>query len=239
MCEKLIYPLGFKLGCNRRKSRFGQVCKTAEDGIETIPRDQWNELIGLVSLRNNVHVVLDQGSAGSCATESTTQGVMIVRDVARLPFELLNPWSIYHFTSGGRDNGSSIDENLVHARDYGVLSESYWPRSKGWKADPPSDWKAHAAPFQIDEFFDIATEEELGSAVLKGYAVVFGSSGHSCIITSLLSDSKAAYCNSWDESWGDHGYGTIALRSINWSYGSFAIRLATSDGGTPVPPPTV
>lgn len=232
--DRLIIPDGCRTGCLPRSSKFGDVCKLAADGIELIPRDQWKDLIGTVSLRPCVRQILDQDGAGSCATESTTQSEMIGREVAGLPFVLLNPWSIYRVTSGGRDNGSSIDENLVFARDTGILPEAYWPRSKGFRATPPDGWEKVAARYRIDEFFDIGSIDEVGSALLRGFAVVFGWSGHSCIMTRLLSTITAEYANSWGD-WGDQGFGKINLNSINFGYGAFATRSVVIPSDEDVP----
>lgn len=222
--DTLILPPGKAFGCLPRKSKFGECCKPMADEIEVIPRDQWPALIANgVSLRPHVKTVLDQDGVGSCATESTTQSVMIGRSVAGVPHVLLNPWSIYRVTSGGSDRGSNIDANLEFARDNGILPESYWPRSKGWRATPPAGWKAVAAQYRIKEFYDIATVEEAGTALLLGFPVVFGWNGHSCCLTTLLSPTVAEYINSWGE-WGDEGFGKVNLASINFGYGLFAVR---------------
>jgi len=226
--EKLIIPPGRATGCLKRKSKFGEVCQAFSERITTIPRDDWKNYIGKVSLRPFVKTVLDQDGVGSCATESTASAKMISQVAAGEPHILLNPWSIYRVTSGGRDQGSSIDTNLEFARDVGILPESYWPRSKGWRADPPSGWKDVAPQNKIKEFFDIRNELEVGSALLKGFAVVFGWQGHSCILTTLLSDTIAEYLNSWGD-WGDKGFGKIALRDINWGYGAWAVRSEQPD----------
>ncbi len=230
----IVYPPGYRAGCNRRATKFGACCRLLADEVETIPRDDWQQWIGKVSLRPHVKTILDQNGYGSCATESPTQGLMIVRDVGGHPFVLLNPLSIYRVTSGGSDNGSSIDENLAFARTVGILPEAYWPRSKGFHATPPAGWQAEAAKYKIGEFYDIATEDEFGSALLRGFAVVFGWSGHSVIATSLLSTTKFEYANSWGD-WGDQGFGTLALSSVNWGYGAFAIRTPLSNDA-PAPP---
>lgn len=226
MSDTLIIPPGKVTGCLPRKSKFGVCCNPMADEITVIPRSQWAGSIGNVSRRKNVRQILDQDGVGSCATESTTQGVMITRDADGCPFELLNPWSIYRVTSGGRDNGSSIDENLEFARDIGILPESYWPRSKGWRATPPDGWKDVAARYRIKEFYDIANTEEVGTALILGFPVVFGWSGHSCILTALLSETEAEYANSWTPDWGDQGFGKIKLSSINFDYGAWCIRAA-------------
>ncbi len=230
----LEIPEGKATGCNPRKTEFGDCCKVLEDVVDIIPRDKWSGLIGKVDLRLKVKQVIDQGQIGSCATCSTTQGVMISRELAGFNFVMLNPLSIYRITSGGRDNGSSIDENLQQARNVGILPEEYWPYSKGFRADPPDGWEKVAAPYRIDEFFDIEDIEQVGTALLKGFAVVFGWSGHSCIMTSLKSTTEAEYCNSWGD-WGDQGFGRIKLNSINFGYGVFAIRSPINDGSIVVP----
>lgn len=223
----LIIPAGKAKGCNPRISRYGACCKLLSDAVEIIPRDKWAGLIGQVSLRPFVNQILDQASNGSCACESTTQGVMIARAVADAPFVLLNPLSIYRVTSGGRDQGSSIDENLSFARETGILPESYWPRSKGFRATPPSGWQKVAAEYKLDEFFDVGSVAEFGTALLRGFAVVFGWEGHSVIATRLLSATKFEYANSWSESWGDAGFGTLDLDEINFGYGAFAVKTTT------------
>jgi len=230
---QLILPEGYVTGCLPRKTRFATSCKALADDIETIPRDKWAHLIGKVDLRLNVRQVIDQQNYGSCAACSTTQALMITRDVAGAPFTFLNPLSIYRVTSGGRDNGSSIDENLAFARDTGVLPENYWPYSKGFKAMPPTGWQHVAKGYRIQEFWDIGSVDELGTALLKGFAVVFGWQGHSCVFTRLLSDTEAEYCNSWGKEWNGNGMGRLRLNQVNWGYGSFALRTSTHAGPDP------
>jgi hypothetical protein len=227
MSSRLIVPDGKATGCNPRVTRFGDCCRLLSDEIEIIPRDKWAGLIGQVNLRPFVSQILDQASNGSCACESTTQGDMIIRAVEGKPFVLLNPLSIYRVTSGGSDQGSSIDENLAFARETGILPESYWPRSKGFRATPPTGWEKVADDWRIDEFFDIGTVEELGSALLRGFPVVFGWQGHSCVFTRLLSSTKAEYANSWGADWNGEGFGTLNLDSVNFGYGCFASKTTT------------
>jgi hypothetical protein len=232
--DRLIVPDGKKTGCLPRKSRYGDVCRLLSDAIKVFPRDRWKEFIGKVSLWPHSYVTLDQDGAGSCATESTAGGVMTMRSCANQPRELLNPWSIYRVTSGGVDNGSSIDENLQFARDIGILPEAYWPRSKGWKATPPSAWKTVAAKYKIDEFFDIGTVAEVGTALVEGFVVIFGWEGHSCYLIELVSETTARFKNSWG-AWGDKGTGLIDLSAINFGYGAFAIRSVVDSNQGPVP----
>jgi len=227
MIDELIIPPGKASGCLPRKSKFGDVCKVFSEEIEVIPIAHWDELIGEVSLRLDVPIIFDQDGVGSCATESATQSVQVVREVNGLEFVELNPWFVYHTTSEGSDSGSSIDDNLVFIRKNGVAPVSVWPRSKGWKAEPSDEAKKEALKYRIDEFYDIATWEEFGSALLMGFPVVFGYSGHSVLAVELLSKNKLLYANSWDESWGDKGFGILSSSSIHWGYGAWATRSVT------------
>jgi hypothetical protein len=236
--RRLYVPRGKATGCNPRHHPFATRCPAFAEKFHAIPVGDWPELLKVRrSLRPSVSVILDQGKVGSCAFESTTQALHISRATKGLPFILLNPWSGYCFTGGTRNGGSSIDDNLEHARDVGILPESVWPRSKGFSRRPPKSLlDEHASQFQIEEFWDINTVEEIGTALLLGFPVVFGWSGHSCVFTDLLDVDTAEYCNSWSADWGDNGFGKLTLRSVNFKYGCFALRTVTEANTDPTPP---
>ena len=230
MSDQLIIPPGKKTGCLQRKSRVGQWCPMASERIETIPQGEWAELLKGITLSQHVKQVLDQDGVGSCATESTTQSIMMTREMEGQPFELLNPWFIYHTSSGGRDSGSSVDENLVFAREKGVAPESVWPRSKGWRATPTAEAYEAALDYRIEEFYDVQSVLEIGSCLLKGFVVVFGWKGHSVAFTDMLSPTKGRYINSWSASWSGDGFGELNFSSVNFGYGCWCIRTAKLTG---------
>lgn len=225
--QPFIVPDGMSTGCLPRASRVGQWCPLMSERVPVIPPAQWPDLIGEIELRSFVNAVKNQGNVGSCATESTTQGVEIVEVLSGQLWVELNPWFIYHTTSGGRDQGSSIDTNLAFVRQNGVAPESIWPRSKGWQARPSADAVEAAKLHRIDEWYDCTTVAEIGTALLLGFPVIFGWNGHSCIFTHLLNTTTAQYCNSWSPQWGDKGFGELRLSSVNFQYGAFAIRTST------------
>lgn len=223
------YPEGRIPGCLPRSWRPGTLCPMASEHIKIIPRADWAALAAQnKGLRPFVKVVLNQGSVGSCATEATAGAVMITRAYAGLDHVLLNPWSIYATTSGGRDRGSSIDENLAFARDHGVCPESVWPRSKGWNAKPTASAMEVAKKFRIAEFYDISTIDEMVSALLQGFAVVYGSNGHAVCKVQHVDETKGIDLNSWDTTWGDGGFGVWATyRAVDFRYGAFAVRAVS------------
>lgn len=225
-----VFPNGYKPGCLPRKSKPGEWCPMASERIKLIPSADWDEAAKELgdSVRQHITFLLDQDGAGSCATESTTESDMTIRAVAGLPFVLLNPWFIYHTTSGGRDTGSSIDENLAFVRENGIAPESVWPRSKGWKAKPSAEAVEAAKQYRIDEFYDIANVNEMVSALLTGFVVVYGADGHSVLKIQHLDAKRGLDLNSWGEGWGDKGFGVWATyNAVNWSYGAFAVRVAS------------
>jgi len=235
--SELIVPPGRATGCLPRVTKVGECCPVFGEKIKVVPAGEWSDWIGEIERRPHVHKIKDQGGVGSCATQSVSQAVEIVRSVQGNKFEELNPLSIYRITSGGRDRGSNIDTNLKHVRDVGILPESYFPHdNRNWKASPPSGWEEVAKNYRIDEFFDITTTEEVGSALLIGFPVCFGWEGHSCVLLELLNETEALYANSWGTGWGDAGFGTIKLSQINFSYGAFAVRTSTqADDAVPLP----
>lgn len=224
--DRLIIPAGKKAGCLPRASKPGYYCSLFEDKVPVIDPSDWTSIIGEVELRSFVRKIKDQNGVGSCATESTSQAVEMVRNWESQDWVELNPWSLYYFSSGGQDNGSSIDTNLKLARDQGICPESIWPRSKGWQAKPSADAMEAAKLYTIQEFYDITTIAEFGTALLLGFPVVFGWSGHSVVATQLLTTTTFEYANSWAPSWGDQGFGTLRLSSVNFNYGAFAVRTA-------------
>ena len=227
--SSIDFPPGFRAGCLPRRSRYGDICAPFADQIKVIPREKWAGMIGEISLREKVEIVFDQNGYGSCATESSTQSDQVCRAAIGLPFVQLNPLFVYHTTSGGGDNGSNIDDNLVFLREKGVAPESIWPRSKGFRATPSKEAYAEALKYRIVEFFDIASWEEFGTALLLGFPVVFGYSGHSILATELIDETTLEYVNSWGD-WGDKGFGRLKSSSIMWQYGAWAVRSVVVPG---------
>lgn len=222
----LIIPPGKKTGCKLRTTRPGDLCSLFGERIPVIPVSDWGDLIGEVELRSCVTQILDQDGVGSCAAESTTQAVMIARKLEGQEFVLLNPWSIYATTSGGVDDGSSIDANLAFVRANGICPESVWPRSKGWRAHPTTEAVEAAKQYKISEFYDLGTTQEIGTALLLGFPVIMGWNGHSVVLSQLLNTTTAEFANSWASTWGDQGFGSVKLSAINFGYGCYAVRTA-------------
>jgi len=212
-------------GCLPRKTRPGER-PMAEGRIKLVPESEWDALAKQISLRPHRRTLLDQNGFGSCASESSTQALMLDRVLQGLPHVPLNPLFVYGRVNGGRDGGSSIDDNIDFLVKHGCAPESVWPRSKGWRAEPSKEAWAAAAEFRILEYWDISTVAEFVSALLCGMPVVHGAKGHAiCAV-----EHKGPYpliLNSWGQ-WEDDGYGRwCGYNEVNWGYGAWAARAAT------------
>lgn len=225
MSMEYATPPEFRSGCLLRTSLPGERCPLFGDRIEVIPKAEWAAHIGQVSLRPYVTEIFDQDGVGSCASESSTQALQIALAFAGRPWVQLSPWFVYRSVSGGRDSGSSIDDNLEFLRTSGSCPMEMLPRSGGWKAKPSAEAVEAAKSYRIDEYYDITTAEEFGTALLKGFPVVYGRSGHAIVAVELVSPSEIRYCNSWGD-WGDGGFAVESLSKVNWGYGAFAVRTA-------------
>jgi len=232
--SELIIPPGKKSGCLPRLWLPGKAFPLFEDRLEVFSDDQCREelAIGTQSLETDIDEILDQDGRGSCATESTSQAVMISNSSQLRPHVLLSPWSIYAFTSDGKDGGSNIDRNLDFASRRGILPMEIWPRSKGWSNQAPDQlWKEVGCYFRIAETYDITTIAETRTALLRSYPVVFGWQGHSCVLIYLRDMDTADYANSWGADWNGDGIGQIRLSAINFRYGAFAVRTTVDSRG--------
>lgn len=231
MTDPFTVPPQKKTGCLPRASKPGEWFPLASERVETISRSEWPSLID--SNRNSPLIwdIFDQDGVGSCASEASTQAVCACRELQGQERVPLNPWFVYHHVSGGVDRGSSIDENLRFIRDKGVASREVWPRNKGWRSSPSSEAYEDAKEYRIEEAYDVQNTDELVSCLFKGFPVVFGyrpgGGGHAVLAVDLESLQALIFANSWDESWGDQGFGELPLSRIDWRFGAWAVRSTT------------
>lgn len=237
-------PPGKAMGCLPRASKVGQWAPILSDHIQVIDPRDWDGILSSradsgdsLNGRDSVNAIKDQDGIGSCATEACSQAYEVIAERSGYPFEKLNPWSMYRIVSGGVDRGSNIDTCLKHAREVGILPCSYFPRYdetgrvvNRWNARPPAGWEEVATKYRIDEWYDMTSIAEVGTALLLNFVVQIGWSSHSELLVDLLPDSKALVANSWSTEWGDNGFHVEPLSKINWSYGAFAVRTIVDRG---------
>ena len=233
--DTMIYPDGYRPGVRKestsdRKARaiIADRCDPISTQIEIIDRKHWGEwrakkANGKENRRSRFRYILNQDGVGSCAAEAGTNCKASLDAYQGLPEIVYNPWSVYWKTSGGSDRGSSIGENAEYIRDNGICPEEVWPRSKGWRSEPGGEAKRVAKFFRIEEFFHCENVDQVVSAMLQGYDIHAGYSGHSISFCRSLTDSTLEFMNSWG-NWGDAGFGTLSHNKIYFAYGAYAYK---------------
>lgn len=234
--NQLAFPPGRKPGVRKEstservaRSKIAARCDPIKGQIEIIPRKHWDERADTIwhkNRRSRFRYVLDQNGVGSCAAESAAGTKAALDERQGLPEVVYNPWFLYQTTSGGRDNGSVIGDNVEFLRDHGACPEEVWPRSKGWRAEPSREAKRVAKFFRLIEFFYVETIDEFVSALLQGYDVHFGYSGHAVASGQYVKRMTIEYLNSWGIGWGDNGFGKLSLSKVYFSYGAYAYKNA-------------
>lgn len=227
----LIVPPGKNKGCNYRTDKPGDRCRMLEEGehhntkINLIDVDDWKPHIGSTPRRDSIPWIFDQNGNGSCAAESATGNLTLCESKQGRILKKLNPLYVYHTTSGGRDSGSNIGDNLEFLREHGCAEMSVWPRDKGFRATPSKAADDNALLHQLDEYFECNSTTAIGTALILDFGVCFGWQGHACYLIDLIDERTARYVNSWGD-WGDKGCGSIRLSAINFGYGAYAYRTA-------------
>lgn len=219
------FPAGRKPGVKVDKRAMDRA-RPVTEVIEVIPEQFWDELAASqwhAAKDLCYRYTLDQDGIGSCAAESAC-GTKAACDTRQgLPMVLYNPLGTYYTTSGGSDRGSVIGENLELIVSQGCFPEEVWPRSKGFRAEPSKEAKEIAGFFRLREFFTVTDTASLVSALLQGYNVHAGYSGHAISFSRYMGKGVLRFKNSWGQ-WGEDGFGTLSVSKVYYPYGAYAYK---------------
>ncbi|MEE9185232.1 MAG: hypothetical protein V3U39_12275 [Acidimicrobiia bacterium] len=196
-----------------------------------IPEAEWADKIRAKKAdeaqnRGLVKHTLDQNGFGSCASEGIAGCTMFCEEKQGFPAEPLNAFALYRYVNGGRDGGSSLSDNITAAARYGIPSERVWPRSNGWRTRLSDEAKRDALRHRPDEVYRVSNRVEFGTALLMGFVVYAGYSGHAWFAVDLIDTTRFYWKNSWGADWGDNGVGTLRFAELQWGYGCWAVRTA-------------
>lgn len=227
-----------------------------------VPRSAWPSRVeeaGNNLDSNDLPPVHDQDGIGMCNCSATAGALESARMKQGLPYVKLSAGDLYHRISGGRDQGSTLEDGIAEAMANGVASVGVVPYLdwRGNHADAAADRKR----FRVLEAFLCPTFDHCASAVLEGFDLITGilwydsytpdsegwlprpggsSGGHAIHGYKLVSRGGAfgiAHENSWGTTWGVGGRFVIPEdRYDNAIGGWWAVRAVVDEGGQ-MPPP--
>jgi hypothetical protein len=205
------------------------------DEFKVVPDSDWADAVEAKKKdgapnRGLIRLTLDQNGHGSCASEGMGGCTMFCEAKQGLAVEKLNALGLYRLVNGGRDGGSSLSDNLAAAMRYGIPTERVWPRSKGWRTSLSDEAKRDALRHRPQEVFRVSNRLEFGTALLLGFVVYAGYSGHAWYATDLIDSRRFYWKNSWGSDWGSDGFGTLNFNQLQWGYGCWAVRTARRAG---------
>ncbi|NQT11906.1 MAG: hypothetical protein HQ582_04100 [Planctomycetes bacterium] len=237
-------PSWFKPGLLPRRTRFGALegVPPFREKMPTLSEDEIRDLLpkqdGLRQFIPPCHGekdkqgILNQKSVGSCAAEALSQAISVLRVSKGLPWVELNPYGLYHFSGGGDDNGSTLDENIRLAMSIGVPPADVWSRAMGYATRPSEAALEAAHHYRPLEVWDAGSTLEMLTGLVSGYGVYYGSDYHAKLYVRAKSMQEGTYANSWDYTWGDNGYGTELFGNVWVQYGVFLVREVTGTSHT-------
>lgn len=203
--------------------------------LTVIPQDQWPAYIEGQDGEEQLHVeryvkyILNQGSVGSCGGEGITGAIMAAENQSGQTPTKLNGYFPYHWSSGGYDQGSTLSENIRVVQQRGVASEAVWPRSNGFRREPSQAAKDDAKQHTLLKIEQIRGWAEFGTALLLGWPVYFGYTGHAIFGARLIALNRFDYVNSWGYGFGENGVATISNSRIQWGYGVYVVMAVTEN----------
>lgn len=202
----------------------------ADAGIRVVPLKEWDDLIqnkNRTGLKHWFPGSLDQARSNACAAFGLGGGAMCKRQSKGQAPVRLNPFGMYWNTSGGKDNGSSLADNIAYMQTYGCPSEAVRPVSRGWKAKPTDEERKDALKYRLLEVVRVKDWETYGTLCFYGNPVYSGYSGHAWFGLEPISTTRLRWQNSWNMHWGDDGTSTLNASNIYWGYGVWGILSLT------------
>jgi hypothetical protein len=167
----------FKLGCiednpyaTKAFPVYGEVSNTP-----IVPRSKWKELIDRMGggpESGYLSYVHNQNGYGMCNASATASAMESQRIKQGLPLVRLSAGDLYYRISGGRDNGSTLQDGIRSATKDGVARESLVPYLE-WRRTT-AEAREDRKNFRVLEAFLCPTFDACMSAVLMGFDLISG-----------------------------------------------------------------
>lgn len=138
--------------------------------IPLLTRDQWRP----TDLSRFAQQPKYQNGRNACASFGAIQAFERARDQAGLPYLALSPGSLYARVCGGRDAGSTLEDNLAELRDRGVCTENTVNPLTYLLRDLPANWTEEARCYRLTEAWDCPDFASQATALTLGQTTLFG-----------------------------------------------------------------
>lgn len=170
------------LGCLPRQTDIGSLAFAPHysEKFTLLPRDKWKPLKSLEEIKRYIDnleadPVTNQNGIGSCGANAAVEALFCSRmwqglDVTkRFAFGRL-----YHYSGGGRDQGSMLSDNLKYITTIGVPLVKDRTQEMNWKSSYTVEEKAEAISYRISAAADCPDFEAMATAVQTGWDVEHG-----------------------------------------------------------------
>ena len=244
---------GLPRGCNPETGSFGQHCPLFSERFRSrlIPRGEWSEIIQSLGPNYERHKSwqYDQRQEGTCTSQA---GAGCYSYLAHKAFGIEiapAPISLYKFCAPNPNSGSTTSCILRRARDHGMLlidtpenrailealglDPNHVLKATGYYQKFPDGWQETASQFKIDEFYELGNVDEMFSAMLLGFDILYGRAGHAIHGVDVI-EYKNSFACEYDNSWGDWGRDGFGLDTYGYlhsrvgRYGAYAIQSIRS-----------
>lgn len=224
-----------------------------------IPRSQWRDHYEATVSAGGQPTFLptityDQNGYGTCTANACSQAMAYqwVRQFGKANAITPAPPSLYPFCASSGQSGSAVSCIVRRATDVGVLlidnqqnrsvlgklgmDESHVIDAVQWDAGRrvPSSWYDQTARhFRIVETYSLSTTEAMFSAVLRGFTIVYGRSGHA-ICGCWCEPTGSTWILLYHNSWGPWGRTIDGLRGFGEDSESYLSRTGAPRGAVAV-----
>jgi hypothetical protein len=223
-----------------------------------IPRSDWREWM----LRDWCPDVYDQGPQGSCVGHGAVIGFTVSFTRSGQKPRRFSPCFIYAQINNGADQGAIVSDSLEELKQTGVCLEATVGPRRIWKRDIPAGAYDEARRYRIEQAYQLRSFEEIVTATLLGFPVVYGieigshfqpdaegyipdragrGGGHCmCGIGPKRRQGRwyLTTINSWSAQWGAGGYCHLPESYFDGYVDAFAVQAAREDEGDNDEPPT-
>ena len=115
-----------------------------------IPQGERMELAGISTPASEFVMKIKRQTGNSCASNALAGAVEIIRNWQGLPYEELNPTSIYSLACGGRERGSSLSKNISLALERGIASRDIFS-TNNYRTKPRGEAVEDALNYRVTE----------------------------------------------------------------------------------------